>query len=79
MNVGLGHDWTVNEYYAAAAKVVGYSGGFYHDTTKPIGMKQKQVSVEQALLWGWSAKTALEEGLAQTYAYYLRERDGQSI
>ncbi|MBF0192694.1 MAG: GDP-L-fucose synthase [Magnetococcales bacterium] len=79
MNVGLGYDLTVNEYYAAAARVVGYSGVFYHDTTKPIGMKQKLVSIDKAVRWGWRSKISLEEGLAQTYAYYLKEKDGHHV
>jgi GDP-L-fucose synthase len=73
MNVGLGHDLTVNEYYEVAASVVGYSGGFEHDLSKPVGMKQKLVSVERATSWGWQAPTSLEQGLAKTYAYYLEE------
>ncbi len=73
MNVGLGCDLSVNEYYETAARVVGYSGGFEHDLSKPVGMKQKLVSVERATSWGWQAPTSLEQGLAKTYAYYLEE------
>ncbi len=73
MNVGLGCDLTVNEYYEAGARVVGYNGGFKHDLSKPVGMKQKLVSVERATSWGWQAPTSLEQGLAKTYAYYLEE------
>lgn len=73
MNVGLGHDLSVNEYYQAAARVVGYSGDFVHDLSKPVGMKQKLVSIEKSASWGWKAETSLEEGLAMTYRYYLEE------
>ncbi len=73
MNVGVGRDLSVNQYYQAAAKVVGYKGNFVHDLTKPVGMKQKLVSVERSSLWGWKAATLLEEGLARTYRYYLEE------
>jgi len=45
INVGLGHDYTINEYYQAIAKVVGYKGKFIHDLTKPIGMKQKLLNL----------------------------------
>jgi GDP-L-fucose synthase len=73
MNVGLGYDWTVNEYYSAAADVVGYSGQFVHDLTKPVGMNRKLVSVEKSREWGWEAKTSLHEGLAKTYEFFLTE------
>lgn len=73
MNVGLGRDLTVNQYYQAAARVVGYEGRFTHDLGKPVGMKQKLVSVERAMAWGWEAPTSLENGLALTYDHYLEE------
>ncbi len=73
MNVGLGSDLTVNEYYEAAARVVGYTEGFKHDLSKPVGMKQKLVSVARSTAWGWQASTSLGQGLAKTYAYYLEE------
>lgn len=73
MNVGLGHDLSVNEYYQAAMHVIGYSGAFTHDLSKPVGMKQKLVSVEKSTSWGWQASTTLEDGLAKTYRYYLEE------
>lgn len=71
MNVGLGRDWTVNEYYAAAAEVVGYRGAFVHDLTKPSGMKRKLVDVTRQLAWGFRAPTDLATGLRRTYEFFL--------
>jgi len=73
MNVGLGHDYTINEYYAAAAAVVGWQGEFVHDLTKPVGMKQKLVSTVRQSAWGWSPQTSLEQGIRLAYRYYLEE------
>jgi len=73
MNVGLGYDLCVNDYYEIIARIVGYSGGFEHDLGKPIGMKQKLVSVDRVKSWGWQALTTFEQGLAKAYAYYLEE------
>jgi len=70
MNTGLGHDHTINDYYATVAKVVGWDGTFTHDLSKPVGMKQKLCSTERQAKWGWSAPTSLEDGLAQTYRHY---------
>lgn len=72
MNIGLGHDYSINEYYAAAAQVVGWQGQFTHDLSKPVGMKQKLVSVERQTAWGWSAKSSLHDGISKTYSYYLK-------
>lgn len=73
MNVGLGHDWSVNEYYEAIAEVVGYRGTFEHDLSKPTGMKQKLVDTTLAKNWGWQSTTSLREGLEQTFKFYCLE------
>ena len=71
VNVGLGHDHTINEYYAAIADVVGWDGEFVHDTSKLVGMKRKLLSVDLASEWGWKAPTSLADGLRRTYEHYL--------
>lgn len=72
MNLGLGHDYTINEYYQAAAEVMGYTGGFVHDLSKPVGMARKLVNVERQQAWGWSASHDLHEGIEKTYNDYLK-------
>jgi len=73
MNVGLGYDFTINEYYEAAASVMGYQGTFVYDTTKPIGMARKLVNIDRQLTWGWQSKSDLKSGLENTYKFYLEE------
>ncbi len=73
MNVGLGHDHSINEYYGVVADVLGYEGGFTHDLSKPVGMARKLVSTERQQAWGWSAQSGLREGIEKTYGYYLKE------
>jgi GDP-L-fucose synthase len=73
MNVGLGYDYTINDYYQAAAEVMGYTGGFVHDHSKPVGMARKLVCVERQQAWGWSASQELRNGIEKTYNYYLKE------
>lgn len=71
LNIGLGHDYTINEYYDAVASVVGFDGDFNHDLTKPVGMKQKLVSTKQLDDLGWKPTYTLKDGLQKTYEYYL--------
>jgi GDP-L-fucose synthase len=71
MNVGLGVDYSINDYYAVAAKVLGYQGTFKHDTTKPVGMKRKLVDVSRVSRFGWKSRFSLEEGLKRSYEYFL--------
>jgi GDP-L-fucose synthase len=71
MNVGLGYDYSINEFYEAVALVMGYDGSFVHDVSKPVGMARKLMNVERLHDWGWRAKYKLHEGLEKTYRYYL--------
>ena len=73
INVGLGEDYTINEYYEIIAKVIGYEGKFTHDLTKPIGMKQKLIDDTKLKEFGWSYKTPLQVGVENIYAYYLEK------
>ena len=73
MNVGLGQDITITEYYQTVGEVMGYTGRFTHDLTKPVGMARKLVNVERQQTWGWSAQYDLRDGIAKTSDYYLKE------
>ena len=70
MNVGLGGDHSVNDYYHAVAEVVGYKGGFTHDLTKPAGMARKLVDPSRLQAWGWKASTSLRDGIAASYEFF---------
>lgn len=70
MNVGLGYDYSINQYYEMAAKVIGYDGVFIHDLSKPVGMKQKLVDVRNQEKLGWNPKNTLEEGIKKTFNFY---------
>ena len=74
INVGLGTDYTINEYYQTIAKVVGFKGKFKHDLDKPVGMKQKLIDDTKLANFGWSYKTSLEMGIKKTFQYYLSEQ-----
>lgn len=73
MNIGLGDDYTISEYYEAAANVMGYQGKFTYNLTKPVGMARKLVNVDRQLAWGWQSKTSLAAGIQATYKFYLEE------
>ena len=73
LNIGVGADHTINEYYQVAAEVVGYSGEFKYNLEMPVGMQQKLVSVERQTRLGWAPQIDLREGMQKTYNYYLQE------
>jgi len=70
INVGLGYDYSINDFYSEIATVLGYKGKFSHDLTKPTGMKQKLIDDTKLKEFGWSSKTTLTDGLRKTIDYY---------
>ena len=73
MNAGIGHDYSIFEYYKTVADVLGYTGDFSFDTTQPAGMAQKLVCSDVANNWGWVPKISLSTGISKTYSYFLKE------
>ena len=72
INVGLGFDYSIIEYYQAIANVIGFNGEFTYNLSKPEGMKRKLCSVKKQHELGWRPKHSLEEGLEKTYKFYLQ-------
>ena len=71
MNVGVGADHSINDYYRIVANVIGWGGTFTHDLSKPVGMARKLSDISRQTAWGWQSKTSIEEGIAKTYQHYL--------
>lgn len=71
INLGVGCDHSITEYYEAARRVVGYTGGFDYDTGKPAGMKRRILDSGVAHTLGWSPQTTLEDGMTRVYQSYL--------
>jgi GDP-L-fucose synthase len=72
MNLGLGVDYTIFDYYKAIAEVVGFKGEFEFDLSKPIGMKQKVVDITLQNNLNLSPQHTLNQGINKTFNYYLK-------
>lgn len=78
MNIGVGQDHSINDYYTEAARVIGWQGAFTHDLSRPVGMKQKLMAIDRQTAFGWRPTTSLTEGIAQTYAHFLELERAQA-
>lgn len=67
INVGTGEDKTIRELAEVIADIVGYTGTFIQDTSKPDGTMRKVLDVSKIQGLGWRAKTALRDGISRTY------------
>ena len=71
MNIGVGEDHSVSDYYQAVADVAGWRGTFRFDLNRPVGMRRKLVDVTHQRRLGFPVAGELRSGLAETYAFYL--------
>lgn len=74
LNVGVGEDHSVTDYYETIARVAGWQGRFTYDASKPAGMKRKLLDVSAQKALGWSPLTSLEIGIRETMGYYAGVR-----
>lgn len=77
LNLGCGIDHSIAEYYEVAKKVVGYSGSFIFDTTKPSGVPQRLLDSTRARELGWNPQTPLEIGMAASYDTFLSSQPAE--
>jgi len=78
LNLGLGRDFTVNEYYEFVREALGFEGGLRHDLTQPIGMRQKLMNSSKAHHLGWTPKTSILDGIRMSYINFLKGFDDHS-
>ncbi|WP_294614544.1 GDP-L-fucose synthase [uncultured Roseovarius sp.] len=78
INVGSGRDVTIRELAETLARVTGFGGRISFDSTKPDGTPRKLTDVSRLTRMGWSAKIGLEEGIRDTYRWFL-ERPEEAL
>ena len=71
INVGTGADCTIRALAEALARVIGYAGRLEFDATKPDGTPRKLMDVSRLRAMGWQPEIGLEQGLEQTYGWFL--------
>lgn len=75
INVGSGVDVSILELAQKVARVTGYTGRIATDPSKPDGTLRKLMDVSRLAGMGWSAKIGLDDGIAETYAWFLAHQD----
>ena len=71
INVGVGEDLTILELAQCIARVVGYQGEIATDPSKPDGTPRKLLDVARVRALGWRARIGMDEGLAETYRWFV--------
>jgi len=75
INIGTGEDITIRKLAELVGQIVGFKGSIYYDTSKPDGMLRKLLDVSKINALGWKSKIGLEEGIRETYNWYVENGD----
>jgi GDP-L-fucose synthase len=70
VNIGCGADIEIGEVARIIKRVVRFEGRIRQDTSKPDGTPRKLLDISRLASMGWSARTPLEAGLVETYAWF---------
>jgi len=71
INVGTGVDIKIRELASIVKEIVGFEGEIRYDTSRPDGTPRKLLDIGRIDRLGWKARIGLEEGIRNTYQWYL--------
>lgn len=75
INVGSGTDISILELAQLVARITRFEGVISTDPSKPDGTMRKLMDVSRLAQMGWQAQIPLEQGIRETYQWYLANRD----
>lgn len=78
VNIGTGEDLTIRDLAQMIARITGYGGALAFDATKPDGTPRKLLDVSRARALGWQAKIPLEQGVRETYEWFVHNEGARA-
>lgn len=75
INVGSGTDISIGDLGLLVASVTGFKGRISQDASKPDGTMRKLMDVSRMADMGWWAAIELEQGIRETYRWFLEQSD----
>ena len=73
-NIGTGTDVTIKELAETIQSQVGHNGKIVWDNTKPDGTPRKLMDSSKIMQFGWQPKYDLNNGIANTYSWFLENQ-----
>jgi GDP-L-fucose synthase len=71
INIGTGRDISIAELAGMLAEIIGFSGRIRYDQSRPDGTPRKLLNVSRLTELGWQSSIRLEDGIRQTYGWFL--------
>ena len=75
INVGSGTDISILDLAQLVARVTGFQGRISTDPSKPDGTHRKLMDVSRLADMGWRAGISLEDGIPETYRWFLENAE----
>jgi GDP-L-fucose synthase len=72
INIGTGEEVSIANLAKLIADIVGYTGTFQFDSSKPDGTMRKLTDVSKLHSLGYKHEVSLREGIERVYAWYLK-------
>ncbi len=79
VNIGCGQDVSIRELAEKVRAAVGFAGEIRWDTAKPDGTPRKLLDVRKLFGFGWRPRVSLDDGIADTYRWYLENRASPTV
>ena len=80
VNIGSGREITIRALAELICSLCDYQGELRWDATKPDGQPRRCLDVSRAkAAFGFEANTSLEDGLAETIAWYKRHAAATAV
>jgi GDP-L-fucose synthase len=75
INIGYGKEISILKLSKIISKIIGYNGKIIFDKSKPNGTERKLLDSAKIFNMGWKPKIKLKDGIAESYKYFLNNRD----
>lgn len=79
INIGAGREISIADLARLICRVVGFDGELVLSPDKPDGAPRKLLDCARMTALGWTPGTRLDDGLAQSYAWFLEQDIGAKI
>lgn len=73
LNAGTGKDISISDLAKLIAEITEFKGKIVYDSSKPDGTPRKLMDVTRLNNLGWKYKTELQDGITQTYNWFLEK------
>jgi GDP-L-fucose synthase len=71
INIGTGEEVSIADLARLVCRTVGFEGSLAFDASRPDGAPRKRLDVTRMDALGWRAAIGLEQGLSDTYIWFL--------